>query len=80
MAFTGITTFLYYLVLGLLSSFTMVSFDKISVNGVIDDKNVVTKIMSKYTGLQHIGFNGFAIRHWKTGYYPFAYGWRLGLC
>ena len=49
-------------------------------NGVIADKNVVTKIMIKSTGLQHIGFNGFAKRHWKTGYYPFAYGWCLGLC
>ena len=29
------------------------------VNAVIDDKSVVTKIMSKSTGLQHIGFNGF---------------------
>ena len=28
-----------------------------SVNDVIDDKNVVTKIMSKSTGLQHILFN-----------------------
>ena len=34
-----------------------------TVNDVIDDKNVVTKIMSKSIGLQHIGFNGFAIRH-----------------
>ena len=51
-----------------------------SVNDVIADKNVVTKIKSKSTGLQHIGFNGFAKRHWKTGYYPFAYGWCLGLC
>ena len=33
------------------------------VNDVIADKNVVTKIMSKFTGLQHIGFNGFAKRH-----------------
>ena len=33
------------------------------VINVIDDKNVVTKIMSKSTRLQHIGFNGFAIRH-----------------
>ena len=51
-----------------------------TVNDVIDDKNVVTKIMSKSTGLQHIGFNGFAIRHWKTGYYPVAGGLYLGLC
>ena len=58
----------------------MVSFDKISVNDVIDDKNVVTKIMSKYTGLQHIGFNGFAIRHWRTGYYPVSGGLCLSLC
>ena len=51
-----------------------------TVNDVIDDKNVVTKIMSKSTGLQHIGFNGFAIRHWKNGYYPVAGGLYLGLC
>ena len=49
------------------------------VNDVIDDKNVVTKIMSKSTDLQHIGFNGFAIRHWLTGYYPVAGGLCLGL-
>ena len=30
------------------------------VNDVIADKNAVTKIMSKSTGLQHIGFNGFS--------------------
>ena len=47
---------------------------------VIDDKNVVTKIMSKSTGLHRIGFNGFAKRHWQTVYYPVAYGWFLGLC
>ena len=29
------------------------------VNDVIADKNAVTKIMSKSTSLQHIGFNGF---------------------
>ena len=52
----------------------------ITVNDVIADKNVVTKIMSKSTGLQHIGLNGFAKRHWQTGYYPVAYGWCLGLC
>ena len=40
----------------------------ILVNDVIADKNVVTKIMSKSTGLQHIRFNGFAKRQWKTGY------------
>ena len=51
-----------------------------SVNDVIDDKNVVTKIMSKSTGLQHILFNGFAIRNWRTGYYPVAGGLCLGLC
>ena len=51
-----------------------------TVNDVIDDKNVVTKIMSKSTGLQHIGFNGFAIRHWQIGYFPVAGGLRLGLC
>ena len=44
------------------------------VNDVIDDKNVVTKIMSKSTGLQHIGFNGFAKLHWQTVYDPVAYG------
>ena len=55
-----------------------------NVYDVIADKNVVTKIMSKFTGLQHIVFNGFAIRHWQTGYYPVAYIWCLdlwwGLC
>ena len=50
------------------------------VNDVIADKNVVTKIMSNSTGLQHIEFNGFAKRHWQTGYYPVAYCWGLGLC
>ena len=49
------------------------------VNDVIADKNVVIKIMSKSTGLQHIGFNGFSKRHWQTGYYPVDYGWCLGL-
>ena len=53
---------------------------KIFVNDVIADKKVVTKIMSKSNSLQHIGFNGFAKRHWQTGYYPVAYGWCLGLC
>ena len=28
--------------------------------------------MSNSTGLQHIGFNGFAKRHLQTGYYPIA--------
>ena len=50
------------------------------VNDVISDKNVVTKIMSNYTGFQHIEFNGFSKRHWQTGYYSVAYGWCLGLC
>ena len=50
------------------------------VNDVIADKNVVSKIMSNSTGLQQIGFNGFAKRHWQTDYYPVAYGWCLGLC
>ena len=50
------------------------------VNDVIADKNVVTKIMNNSTGLQRIEFNGFTKRHWQTGYYPFAYGWCLGLC
>ena len=50
------------------------------VNDVIAGKNVVTKIMSKSTDLQHIGFYGFSIRHWQTGYYPVAYGWCLVLC
>ena len=40
-----------------------------SVNDVIADKNVVTKIMNKSTGLQRIELNGFAKRHWQTGYY-----------
>ena len=30
------------------------------VNAVIDDKNVVTKIMSYSTGLQHIEYNGIS--------------------
>ena len=47
---------------------------------VIADKNAVTKIMSNSIGLQHIEFNGFAKRHWQSGYYPVAYGWCLGLC
>ena len=51
-----------------------------TVNDVIANKNVVTKIMSKSTGLQHIGFNGFAKRHLQTGYYLVAYGWRLDFC
>ena len=51
-----------------------------TINDVIDDKNVVTKIMSKSTGLNHIGFNGFSIRHWKTGYYTVAGGLCLCLC
>ena len=51
-----------------------------TVNDVIADKNVVTKIMNNSTGLKRIELNGFSKRHWKTGYYPFAYGWCLGLC
>ena len=51
-----------------------------SVNDVISDKNIVTNIMNNSTGLQRIELNGFAKRHWQTGYYPFAYGWCLGLC
>ena len=51
-----------------------------TVNDVIGDKNIVTKIMSEYTGLQHIGFNGFVIRHWQTDYYPVAGGLCLCLC
>ena len=51
-----------------------------TVNDVIADKNIVTKIMNNSTGLQHIEFNGFARSHWHTGYYPVAYGWCLGLC
>ena len=50
------------------------------VDDVISDKNFVTKIMSNSTGLQHIRFNNFAKRHWKTDYYPIAYGWCLGRC
>ena len=51
-----------------------------TVNDVISDKNVVTKIMNNSTGLQRIELNGFTKRHWQTVYYPFAYGWCLGLC
>ena len=54
--------------------------EELFVNDVIADKNVVTKIMKNFTGLQRIELNGFAKRHWQTGYYPFAYGWCLGLC
>ena len=50
-----------------------------AVNDVISDKNVVNNIMNNSTGLHHIEFNGFAKRHWQTGYYPDAYGWCLGL-
>ena len=50
------------------------------VNDVIADKNVVTKIMNKSTGLQRIELNGFAKCLWQTGYYPYAYGLCLGLC
>ena len=42
------------------------------VDDVISDKNFVTKIMSNSTGLQHIGFNGFAKHHWQTNYYTAA--------
>ena len=55
-------------------------YRNINVNDVIADKNVVTKIMNNSTGFQRIELNGFAKRHWQTGYYPFAYGWCLGLC
>ena len=36
--------------------------------------------MNNSTSLQRIELNGFAKRHWKTGYYLFVYGWYLGLC
>ena len=52
----------------------------VTVNDVISDKNVFTKIMNNSTGLQRIELNGFSKRHWQTGYYPFVYGWCLGLC
>ena len=52
----------------------------VNVNDVIADKNAVTKIMNNSTGLQCIELNGFAKLHWQTDYYPFAYGWCLGLC
>ena len=51
-----------------------------TVNDVIADRNVVTKIINNSTGLQRIELNGFAKRHLQTGYYPFVYGWCLGLC
>ena len=51
-----------------------------TVNDVIADKNVVTKIMNNSNGLQRFELNGFAKPHWQTGYYPFTYGWCLGLC
>ena len=50
-----------------------------TVNNVIADKNVVTKIMNNSTGLQHIEFTSFSECHWQTGYYPVAYGWCLGI-
>ena len=50
-----------------------------TVNDVIADKNVVTKIMNNSTGLKRIELNGFAKRQRETGYYTFAYGWCLGL-
>ena len=59
---------------------TQITYKQASVNDIIADKNVVTEIMSNSTGLQHIGFNGFAKHRWKTGYYPVAYVWYLGLC
>ena len=43
-----------------------------TVNYVIADKNVVTKIMNNYTGLQLIELNGFAKRH--------LVNWLLTLC
>ena len=43
-----------------------------TVNDVIADKNVVTKIMNNSTGLQRIELNGFAKRHCQTGYYLFC--------
>ena len=51
---------------------------EISVNDVIADKNVVTKIMNKSTSLHRIELNGFAKRHWQTCYYPFAYCLDIG--
>ena len=49
------------------------------VNDIIADKNVVTKIVDNSTGLQRIELNGFSKRYRQTGYYPFAFGWCLGL-
>ena len=43
-----------------------------TVNDVIADKNVVTKIMNNSTGLQHIELNGFAKLHLAN--------WLLPLC
>ena len=51
-----------------------------TVNDVIADKNVVTKIMNNSNGLQRFELYGFAKPHCQTGYYPFTYGWCLGLC
>ena len=72
----------YHLLMILLIHISLNLFLKVFpfVNDVIADKNVVTKIMNNSTGLQRIELNGFAKRHWQTGYYPFAYGWCLGLC
>ena len=55
------------------------SLSLIHVNDVIADKNAVTKIINNSTGLQRTELNGFSKRHWQTGYYPFVYGWCLGL-
>ena len=59
------------LMLNLLKMYVL--FSCLIVNDVISDKNAVTKIMSKSTGLQHIGFNGFSKRHWQTDYHPFSF-------
>ena len=55
-------------------------FSHVTVNDVIADKNIVTKMVKNSTGLQRIELNVFSKRHWKTSYYPFADGWCLGLC
>ena len=41
-----------------------------TVNDVIADKNVVTKIMNNSTGLQRIELNGFAKRHLENWLLP----------
>ena len=69
-----------FLVWDCLLTTSMASVIDKTVNDVIADKNVFTKIINNSTGLQSNELNDFAKRHWQTGYCPFACGWCLGLC